>query len=810
MPPRALSRILLLALSLLAIPLFAPACLAQAPGLSAQTMPARTAAPAPDAGQSDPRRDLRALLDTLSDDTARAAFLARLRALVESGTIAAAADGNAADGAAVAGDVAAAASPAAGREDWLSGATKSLGAFSSAVLSLVGEIEQIPAQAERLLDDLSDPLVLERVGWAAVMVAAVLAAALLAEHLAKRLLAGLRRGVEARPARAVGLRAILLGVRTVLDILPIAAFAAAAFGVLALVELNFIVRLAVVAVINANVLVRLILAGTRAVLTPDAPKLRLFPFDNESAVYGYLWVRRFAYTIVYGYFLLRAAWVLGLALSTYHFLGNVLGLFVAGMGIVFILQIRGGVGRRLRRLGARGGRATRVRDAVADFWHVLAIGYVIAGLLVWALDVDGGFAFLARATLLSLITIGLAALAIALLLRLFEKVFQLNGEMRERFPQLEMRANRYLPALRSAMQGLVVLVAGLVLLEIWGAEPFAWLASESGQGAVGRLISIGVVVFIGLLAWELSAAFADRLRATNPASTRLKTLLPFVQNAVRVVLLTLGGLILLSEIGVNIAPLLAGAGVLGLAIGFGAQTLVKDVITGVFILMEDTISVGDVVEVGAHAGLVEKITIRTVHMRDFDGNVHSIPFGEVQTVKNMSKDFAYAVVDVRIAYRENIDEGLALMAEVAADMVQKGPLAESIIAPFEVVGVEALEPSHIQLRGRFKTRPLGQWNVRREFYRRIKAAFEARGIEMPFPHQTVYLGTDKKGVAPPLRVVTQRPEELSAPQRARRTEAARAARTPGPLIEEHPGARERGEEDEEPMIAAIEERPPER
>ncbi len=120
--------------------------------------------------------------------------------------------------------------------------------------------------------------------------------------------------------------------------------------------------------------------------------------------------------------------------------------------------------------------------------------------------------------------------------------------------------------------------------------------------------------------------------------------------------MTLGGLILLSELGVNIAPLLAGAGVLGLAIGFGAQTLVKDVITGIFILMEDTISVGDVVEVGAHAGLVEKISIRTVHMRDFDGNVHSIPFGEVQTIKNMSKDFAYAVVDVRIAYRENIDD----------------------------------------------------------------------------------------------------------------------------------------------------------
>ena len=785
MPPRAILSILLLAL-----------CLFPAAPLKAQTTVsplAQSTRQTPESGsqestrQQDTHADLRALLGTLEDDTARAAFLARLRALVESGTVAP--------------------EPAAPeRDDWLAGATQSLGSFSNSVLGLVGEIEQLPEQAERFFKDLSDPLVLQRVGWAAIMVITVLAAALLAEYVAKLLLSRLRRAVEARHARGIPMRALLLGIRTVLDILPIAAFAAASFGVLALVELSFVIRLAVVTVINANVLARLILAAGRAVLTPDAPHLRLFPLENESAAYGYLWVRRFAYTVVYGYFLLRAAWVLGLALPTYHFLSHALGLFVAGMCVVFILQVRAGVAARLRGIGAREGRMARLRDTVADFWHVLLIAYVVAAYVVRVFDVAGGFAFLTQATLLSLLAIALAALAMSLLLRAFDKVFRLNGEMRERYPLLEARANRYLPALRGAMQGLVLAVATLVLLEIWGARPFEWLASDHGQGAVGRLISIGVVVLAGLIAWELATVFSERLRAGNPSSTRLKTLLPFLQNAFRVVLLTLGGLILLSEIGVNIAPLLAGAGVLGLAIGFGAQTLVKDVITGIFILMEDTISVGDVVEVGAHSGLVEKISIRTVHMRDFDGNVHSIPFGEVQTIKNMSKDFAYAVIDVRVSYRENVDEALALMSEVADDMAAKGPLAETIVAPFEVVGVEALEESYIWLRGRFKTRPLGQWNVKREFYRRIKAAFDARGIEIPYPHRTVYLGTDKKGEASPLRVVSQRAEDVSAPQRARRAEAARAARTPGPLIEEHPGARERSEEDEEAMLPAIEER----
>jgi small-conductance mechanosensitive channel len=220
------------------------------------------------------------------------------------------------------------------------------------------------------------------------------------------------------------------------------------------------------------------------------------------------------------------------------------------------------------------------------------------------------------------------------------------------------------------------------------------------------------------------------------------------------------------------------------------------VITGIFILMEDTLSVGDVVEVGTHSGLVEKVTIRTVHLRDFDGNVHSIPFGEVQTIKNMSKHFAYAVVDVQVGYRENVDEALAVMAEVAADMAATGPLAESIVAPFEVVGVEGLQDSGVWLRGRFKTRPLGQWNVRREFYRRIKAAFDARGIEIPFPHLTVYMGEDKRGKAPPLRVVNQDADATAANGR-RQAESARSARTPGPIVEEHPGARERDDEDED-------------
>ncbi|MGU3493599.1 mechanosensitive ion channel domain-containing protein [Xanthobacteraceae bacterium A53D] len=756
--------------------LFSPPALAQTP-------PA--AAPPPTAEATTPdNQNLKALLDTLSDDKARAEFTARLKGLVE-------ASGEAA-------------TDAPARDDWIAGATRSLGGVSAGLLTMLSEIEHLPAQISEAAGALRDPVNLKRVAWVAITVILSLSAALAAEWLTVWLLARPRRAVEGRPAGNLLVKLFLITVRAVLLALPIAAFAAAAYAVLAAVEMSFVVRLAVVSLVNASVLARVITAVGRAVLAPEGRHLRLPPLDDESAQYGFLWLWRFTHTIVYGYFIVRAGWILGLSSAAYTFLLNALALLVAGMAVVFLLQIRASVAARLRSSNPGASHLARLRNQMADFWHLLAIAYVVAAYVVWVMDVENGFLFLARATLLSAVTLVAARFASALLTRGGVAIFKLNDEVREQFPLLEARANRYLPILGQVFQGLVVLFAVVVLLEIWGGNPFAWLASANGQHLLSRAISIGIVALVALLAWEVGSAFAERLIRLHPSSTRLKTLLPFLQNAFRIVLLTVVGLIFLSEIGVNIAPLLAGAGVFGLAIGFGAQTLVKDVITGIFILMEDTISVGDVVEVGAHSGLVEKITIRTVHMRDFDGNVHSIPFSEVQTVKNMSKGFAYAVVDVMVSYRENIDEALAVMAEVAEDMRQNGPLADTIIAPFEVVGVEGLQESAIWLRGRFKTRPLGQWNVKREFYRRIKAAFDARGIEIPLPQRRLYFGVDKKGNAPPLHVVNTEPTEAMQQERRSRVEAVRASRTPGPLIEEHPGAREREDNPDEELLPTVE------
>ena len=208
------------------------------------------------------------------------------------------------------------------------------------------------------------------------------------------------------------------------------------------------------------------------------------------------------------------------------------------------------------------------------------------------------------------------------------------------------------------------------------------------------------------------------------------------------------GTLILSELGISVAPILGAAGVVGLAIGFGAQSLVKDFFTGFFLLMENQITKGDVVQVADKSGVVEDVTLRYVQLRDYDGNVHFVPNGLIAGVTNMSRGYAFAVVDVGVAYREDLDEAFAIMRDTAAQMRKDPEQASRILEEFELAGVERWEESAVVLRGRFKVAPLQQWNVRREYLRRLKRAFDEKGIEIPYPHLTIYTGTPKSGVAP--------------------------------------------------------------
>ncbi|MFW6077587.1 MAG: mechanosensitive ion channel family protein, partial [Hyphomicrobiales bacterium] len=209
------------------------------------------------------------------------------------------------------------------------------------------------------------------------------------------------------------------------------------------------------------------------------------------------------------------------------------------------------------------------------------------------------------------------------------------------------------------------------------------------------------------------------------------------------------------------------------AIGFGSQALVRDIITGLFILIEDSISVGQVVTVGPHTGVVEAMSIRAVRLRDLSGSVHTVPWGDVTSVINLTKDFSFYMMEIGVAYREDVDAVIETIKEVGADLQSDPRFGVHMLEPIEVLGLDSFGDNAVVIKARLKTVPLQQWATGREFNRRMKRRFDELGIEIPFPHRTIYFGEDKAGKAPPARVLVggsdngqaAAPEAGSNPQR---------------------------------------------
>jgi small conductance mechanosensitive channel len=221
--------------------------------------------------------------------------------------------------------------------------------------------------------------------------------------------------------------------------------------------------------------------------------------------------------------------------------------------------------------------------------------------------------------------------------------------------------------------------------------------------------------------------------------TRVETLARVFRGAATIVILIVAGALLLDAFGISVAPILATAGVAGVAIGFGAQSLINDYFTGFFLLLEDQVRQGDVNEIVGKSGRVEEVTLRYVRLRDFDGHVHYVPNGEIKVVTNRTRGFAYAAVDVGVGYGADIDQALATMREVGEALRADADWKARILEPIEVMGVERLDNSAVVLRCRLKVAPaIEQWNVKREFLKRLKGAFDSRGIEIPFPQLTVH------------------------------------------------------------------------
>ncbi|NPT59539.1 mechanosensitive ion channel family protein [Paraburkholderia elongata] len=391
--------------------------------------------------------------------------------------------------------------------------------------------------------------------------------------------------------------------------------------------------------------------------------------------------------------------------------------------------------------------ATDAFDVLASLWHVPVL--VLAGASVVAtLGGSGSSENVLQISVVTALLLVFAFFLSAVVLRM----------TRPRSPRARRRSP-YLSRLLRFCGTLLTLFIWLFFFELaarlWGVSLAAVVEENvAARGIAHAVTAIIATVFISWLLWILvDTAITEALNPGGPRnksrnpSMRARTMLPLVRNVLLVSIMTIAGIVTAANLGINVTPLLAGAGVIGLAIGFGAQSLVTDLITGLFIIIEDTISVGDWIDVdGGHAGTVEHLSIRTVRLRDGQGAIHAIPFSQIKIVKNLSRDFAYAVFEVRMSFSTDVDQITQLIREVGADLMADFRYRREMLGPIEVWGLDRFDPNWMVVKGQIKTRPLQQWSVARAFNLRLKRKMDEAGIEIPVPQMRVYTSSkDSEG-----------------------------------------------------------------
>ena len=579
---------------------------------------------------------------------------------------------------------------------------------------------------------------------------AVLLAGYLTEILIRRLVKRPREAIESTDRETFWSRLPLQIGRFLLELIGIVAAVTVAYALLSATDPGNTTRVIAIALINATALVRLISALMRVALSPRVNKIRLVPVSDETANYWSVWIRRLSVFSVYGYIALETGYLLGFQPELYNVLSSILGLGVLLMLIVLVQQNRRLVAKLISGHN-HDSAASLFRKRIGELWNVATIVYLVLVFAVWISDKPGSFLVVVKGSLATIIIIVGAIILGTIVNRLVDRSFRLSDELRTRFPYLEARTNRFVPKIKTIITTLVSLIAVLSILNSWGINVTKWFESELGALITEKVGSIVFIIFIAVAIWEIVSSLIEhtihRSQSSTERSARLETLLPLARKTLLVVLSVMVTLTVLSELGLNIGPLLAGAGVVGLAIGFGAQSLVKDIITGIFILIEDSISVGDFVDVGGPNGTVESLSIRTLRLRDIEGNVSTIPFSSVNTVLNYTRDYGISLLEIGIAYREDVDQVIEVLKRLGEEMMEDEGLAKDILEPLVVQGIHRLDDSAVTLRARIKTTAGMQWAMRREFFKRMKKRFDELEIEIPFPHQTIYFGADKKGFA---------------------------------------------------------------
>ncbi len=632
--------------------------------------------------------------------------------------------------------------------DWL---TENGAAFAKSWHSELNGLVNLPQLDKWWSQQMTVPRLTER--WTALVESSppIIGWALLAALTFYGVLLPFRRSLRPAALPTFAARSRLALFRLGLGLVPIMALLGVGLTLLAAnPEMPLRPRLVLQGLLFALALSRLIVVLGHVVLAAKTPTQRLLPIPDARALALQRWLSVLGTLAVMGTWVTDAARLLDAPEEPRRLLVRVLGLVLL-MGIISLVrQNRLPVAHWLRGSAetAPGDLLAWARQNLSAHWHRLTIAYLLVGYVVTVLSPRGtGFGALLQGTLSTV----LVFLAMNLLLYGLNRLAQRAALAEARQERLPLHQ----PILRALLRLLVTFGGVYLILLGWNVDFSAWMKTDLMQRLTGAGISVSLAIVSAILCYEILCSILNgaqsRARAgASPLSgidraARLQTLLPLIRHSAAVVLSVTVLLIGLSELGVNIAPLLAGAGIVGVAVGFGSQALVKDLITGLFIILEDTIHVGDVVTCGTHIGQVESMTIRTLRLRDLNGALHVLPYSEVTGFINQTRGFAYAVMELGVAYASDLRRVFAVLAEVGAALQQDAEMGQNILAAAEVQGVLNFADSAIIVRVRIKTLPGQQWAVRFAYMLAVKERFDIEGIVIPFPTVTHQFG----GAVPP-------------------------------------------------------------
>jgi small-conductance mechanosensitive channel len=551
----------------------------------------------------------------------------------------------------------------------------------------------------------------------------------------------LRRRRFARTVRALKRLPFVL-MMFLLDLVPLGVFLGVGYAgtLLGTTHIKDILQAAIL----AYAVCRLATCITRMFVSPAYPQLRLLHVSDQGAAYALVWVRRIFAVGAFGFAASQIGLLFGLPQGATDAFMKAVFLLVHLFLIIIVLQCRRPVAEMIRSHREKPDIPGRIRNRIAAIWHLVAIFYIAALWLVWAAEIRHGYL---RIWHLFAITVG-----VLIVVRLFsivvlgalDRAFRVSPDLKTRYPGLEGRANRYYPLLRGTVSTFLVVLGILALFEAWGIDTLAWFrANALGGRLASATLTILVAGALGLAIWEGVNASMDRhlARLTRDAqmvkSARLRTLQPMLRTVLLFTLLAIFGLTALSEIGVDIAPLLAGAGILGVAIGFGSQKLVQDFITGIFLLLENAMQVGDWVTVAGLSGSVENLSIRTMRLRAGDGSVHIIPFSSVSTVTNVNRGIGNAAVSVNIPIEEDSDHVCEVLGEIASKMRSERRFSDMMRSDLQLWGVDKVDAGVVTIAGQIVCTDSGRWAVQREFNRRMMIRFKELDIRIATPVTTV-------------------------------------------------------------------------